>query len=413
VKLDPGRPVLEQVTLNNRLWAQRAKMVVAKAKPHDYAGTLVLKPITDAVVAFAAADEVPASGQTELTGDGLKFVNGPIDAGNGVTLWVEGKTQSAAMSDTGWKVEVEDVPDEEGDRVTMTVLKTELELFKSRTQPAKKTKRPEAFSETDKFDEGRYVHWQDGEFHHGRALIVVKKVKPDGFDGTLILKAYDAVHSPAYSSSKSGAPKIKVYTKEVAASGQAAEALPLEIPHGAKFPKDGKEFWVEGGTVSAALREAELRLAVKDVDNGCDRVEFTVVKFKKIKADIPSTPPNQARNAANGGPSNAPVNRHELVLADPPAAKDYDEDFTKNEPLVLIEDSVQAADPIKFSVEIEPAGLNIPVKWSSQRDKSKAGDHKKIRNLKGNDDLTLTQDGGDPLKATLLVDNVGSFFIRP
>lgn len=414
IKLDPGRPILVQGTVDTRLWAQRAKMVVAKAKPYDYAGNLVLKPITaDGVVAFLQDKEVPAPGQVALSGAGLKFANGVIDQANGTILWVQGKTQSAAMSDTGWKVELEEVADKEGDRVTMTVLKAELALYKSRTAAPSGKDRPAAFSDDNKFDEGRYIHWQDDGFHHGRAMIVVKKVQPDGFVGTLTLTGFDAAHLPTYTSTAAAPPKVKIFTKEVAATGQAAEAFPFEIAHSAKYPVDGNAYWVEGGTVSGALRDAELRLGVKEVDIGCDRVEFTVVKFKKIKADIPTTPPNQARNAANGGPANGPVTRHELLMANPPAAANYAEDFTSNEPLVLIEDSVQNADPINFSVEIEPAGLNIPVKWSKQRDKSKTGDDSKIKAFKGNDDLTLTQDGADPLKATLLLDNVGSFFIRP
>jgi hypothetical protein len=415
-KIDPGRAVLVQGTTDKRLWAQRAKLVVAKAKPADYAGKLILKPITDAVQVFAADKETPAAGQTALSGDGLKFPNGGIDEAKGTTLWVQGKTKSAKLSDTGWTVEIEDLPDKEGDRVTMTVIKAELALYKSRTDVKATVPRPSAFSDDDKFDKGRYVHWQDGAFHQGRALIVVKKVEPDDFEGKLVLTCFDSTHKPSYSATKAVTPKVKVFEEEVAASGQAAKAFPFEIDHPKTYPADGKEFWVEGATVSAALADAELRLGVQEIDNGCDRVEFTVVKFKKIKADIPSTPAQQVRNVGNGGASNSPVPRHELLLADPPADKNYDEDFGTNEPLVLIEDSVTGADPVKMTVEIEPAGLDIPVRWSRQRDKTATtGDHQDIRALKGNDDLTLTRkgDGADALEATLLLDNVGSFYIRP
>ena len=78
-KIDPGRAVLVQGTTDKRLWAQRAKLVVAKAKPYDYAKKLILKPITQGVEAFPADKEQPAAGQTALTGDGLKFANGSID----------------------------------------------------------------------------------------------------------------------------------------------------------------------------------------------------------------------------------------------------------------------------------------------------------------------------------------------
>src|SRR4051812_31036204 len=414
-KIDPGRAVLVQGTTDKRLWAQRAKMVLAKAEPADYAGKLVLKPITGGGEAFAADKEKPASGQAALSGDGLKFANASIDQAKGTILWVQGKTLSAAMSDTGWKVELEELPDKEGDRVTMTAIQAELALYKSRTDAAANVPLPAAFSDDDKFDKGRYVHLQDDGFHHGRAMIVVKKVKPDGFDGTLVLTCHDSVHSPSYSGTKAATPKVNIFDDEVAASGQAAKAYPFEIPHPVNYPADGKAYWVEGAKVSAKLRDAELRLGVKEADIGCDRVELSVVRFKKLNADIPSTPGNQVRKVANGGASNSPVPRHTLLLADPPTKKNYDEDFAANEPLVLIEDSVQAGDLVNLTVEIEPAGLDIPVRWSHQRDKSGTGDHADIRALHGNDDLTLTRkgDGADALKATLLLDNVGSFFIRP
>jgi hypothetical protein len=409
-KIDPGRNILVQGATDARLWAQRAKLVVARALPSTYTGNVVLKGLTGGVEAFKDTEEKPASGQKAITAANLKWANTAIDAANGQKLWVQGKAQSAKMSDTGWKVELEVLPDVEGDRVTMTVLKAEIALCKSRTDvPAKKPK-PEEFNDNDKFDTGRYVHLQDTSFHHGRAMIVVKKVKPDGFVGKLELKAFDATQKPSYSAVKSGAPKVKIFKEkeEVAKSGQAALGLPLVIDHPAGYPKDGNVYWVEGATVSGALRDCELRLGVTDVDIGCDRVEFTVVQFKKIIADIPSTPEQQKRKRSNGGPDNSPVPRHTLKLADPPAAKDYDEDFTKNEPLVLIEDSVLAADRVKMSVEIDPAGVGIPIRWSAQRDRSAEGDHKDIIALKGNDDLTL-----DPTTGTLMLDNVGSFHVRP
>lgn len=120
-KYDPGRYVVIHDPANH-LFTQRAMLVVAKAQPADFKGKLVLKPLTAGVEVYAGDKEVPASGQTALTGDGLKFANGDIDAAKGTKLWVQGKTKSGALADTGWTVELEDVPGKEGDRVTMTVV---------------------------------------------------------------------------------------------------------------------------------------------------------------------------------------------------------------------------------------------------------------------------------------------------
>jgi hypothetical protein len=409
-KLDPGRAILVQGSTDTRLWAQRAKLVVAKAKPTDYAGQLVLKPLTGGVELFAEDKEKPASGQTALTGDELKPANSAIDTAKGKTFWVQGKTLSAKMSDTGWTVELAEVPDKEGDRVTMTVLKAELALYQSRSDAAATVPKPTAFSDDDKFDKGRYIHVQNSKFHHGRAMILVKKVQPDGFVGKLTLSAWDAVHKPSYSSTKAGAPKIEVFDDEVAATGQSAKTLPLEIDHPATYPAEGKVFWVQGKTVSTALRDAELRLGVKEVDIGCDRVEFTAVSFSKLKADIPSTAANKNRNRKNGGPPNNPTPRHDFTAGADDPDKHFSDDFTVNTPLPVVEGSVKGGDKIKLSVEIKPSGLDIPVKWSVIR---AFDDKAEIKSLAGNsEDPGLTPDGGDVLKATMQANAAGSFRLR-
>jgi hypothetical protein len=92
---------------------------------------------------------------------------------------------------------------------------------------------------------------------------------------------------------------------------------------------------------------------------------------------------------------------------------DYDVDFTRNPPLILFRNGVRAGAPIQLSVQIEPAG--VPVTWSVERDARPApdGDDAGVIALSPNLLPTLTPEGGDPLKATLLADAVGSFHIRP
>lgn len=153
------------------------------------------------------------------TAPDLKWLNATIDAKDGKRFWLEGKTKSAVLADTGVAVYLEDVPDVEGDRITMTVLKAELKLHQSRvahdTDPA-------AFPGALKVDTGRYLHVQDQKFQHGRACITVCKVLPAGFDGTLVLTAWDVETSP-YVGKISTAPKVALF-EEVSASGQGAIA---------------------------------------------------------------------------------------------------------------------------------------------------------------------------------------------
>jgi hypothetical protein len=404
-KIDPGRYVLEQGADDKHLFAERALLVVKKAEPSDFTGNLVLVAVTPGVEVFEK--EIPAAGQAELTGGSLTFGNAGIDTAKGKRFWVQGKTLSKGLLDTGWKLGVDKVQDAgaivDGDRVQMTVLQAELELHKSRTAlPA--AGKPKKFSDADEIDVGRPLHKQDANFHHGRAMLVVKKVKPDGFTGKLTLAGWHVKHTPSYSEAKAATPRVKLFDDEVAAAGQAAHAFVYEIDHPATYPADGKVLWVEGGDKSGELRDTQIRLGVKEIDKGCDRVAFTVVQFKNLKADVPSTPANTVRLG------NSPVPRHAF---NPPASKEFDEDYAVNTPLVLIEDSVIAADAVNLSVEIEPAVAKDLVSWGHYRDKSTTGDHGNVIAIHGKDDLDLVQDGADRLKATLRANNVGSFRICP
>ncbi len=279
----------------------------------------------------------------------------------------------------------------------LTALSLTLDICKSRTSP---TTDPDALSAADKNGIGRFLHRQVGG-KHGRAMLIVRRPQPADFDkGTLTL-------TPITPAAFAGTP-VSLFQAEIPAAGQAALANPHEFPLAGVDKTNGTKFFAEGGTAfSPSLRATGYQLGLKGITPDGDHVAITVVEFRKIKAEIPSTPANQIRNAANGGPSNSPAPPHKLLLADPPAAANYDEDFTANAPLVLIEDSVTAAHPVKMSVELQPAGQGIPIRWSAQRDRSGTGDHADIIAFKGNDNLTLDQNGN------LQLDNVGSFHIRP
>ena len=417
VKLDrgkriaPGRFLLEQGDSAKTLFAERARLAVAQAEPVDYTGKVLVKALTANLSFFAADKEKPEAGQAVMQAADLIWPNANIDANDGKRFWLEGNTRSAVLDDTGVAVYLEDLPDVEGDRITMTVLKVVLKLHKSRVS---RDADPADFSDADKVEKGRYLHVQDAKFQHGRARITVCKVKPDGFDGTLVLSGWNITKSPD-EGSRTGSPKVKLFKREKPSSGQTAIALPHEVRHPASFNDKGKAFWVEGGSVSSDLLDTQLRLGVKDADKGCDRVSFNVIHFKNLKAVVPPTPPNTARQTGAGG-NNGPVAEHNFdAVKGGLNGKDYSEDCKVNEPLVLIEGSVAAVKPIQLSVVVEPAGKNIPVLWSVQRDKRKGeGDHNQIIGLAGNsNDPGLTADGGDVLKATLTTAGVGTFHIRP
>ena len=83
----------------------------------------------------------------------------------------------------------------------------------------------------------------------------MQRVKPKTFSGKLEVTSWDATAKSAAN------PRLKLYAAELPGGGAHANPHPLNFP--GDFPAKGEaELWAEGGTVSAALRDTELRLKV-------------------------------------------------------------------------------------------------------------------------------------------------------
>ena len=274
----------------------------------------------------------------------------------------------------------------------MTSVEVTLDICKSRTKHAVD---PDLVD--DKVNKGRIVHVQTG-YHHGRAMLIVRKAKPESFSGKLSLTAI---------TDKVGRVRIFAEKDEVAAAGQAVVADPYEIPN-ASIKPPGVKLWVEGATVSNLVSDTGYRLGVSGVDPEGDRVVATVVQFSQLKALIPGTPPNPDRNAPPV--TNHPVADQQYLRAGAGTAVHYSEDDTDNRALVLIEGSMAAGKSVALSVQIAPAG--VPVRWSIQRDVRRgSGDHANVIALNPNAIPTLSTASG--LATTMLLDAVGTFHIRP
>jgi hypothetical protein len=363
-KINPGRFVHLQDAGNH---CARAKLIVRKAKPAAFAGELVLSAIGNRVQIFA--DEVAATGQT-ATNLPQTLANGDIP-NTGSVFWVQGATVSGALRDTGFTLAVKDV-EPDGDKVTVTVVQAVLEIYKSRPAP---TTNPAVLSATDKLNPGRFVQVQNPGNHCGRAKLIVRKAKPVAFTGELVLTATDN--------------KVQLFAAEVAAGGQVATVLPKTLANG-DIPDTGSVFWVQGATVSGALRDTGFKLDVKDVEPNADKVAVTVANFTRIQATIESTPPNTAR------PGIA------LPLDHVFRSTHVDQDFTNNPPLVLMRN----AQPDN-ALEVTVAPANLPLRWQAIRNPN---DHVDLG--AATDIPTVTQDSTDLNKAELDTDEKGSFRIR-
>jgi hypothetical protein len=191
-------------------------------------------------------------------------------------------------------VELEELPGKEGDRVTMSVVKTELRLFKPKKDGAAN---PDIIPGDDKLTKGRFVHLQDGKRHRGQSII--RKVLPADFTGKVFLTDWDIKAAP-HSETKSGAPKVSLFD---AATAGGAIAFSSDIPQAAGAPDDLKKFFIEGKTVSTELIDTQIRLGIRDVDPGCDRESVTVYQVVKVDIRLRGTPCKRGANAVAAMPA--------------------------------------------------------------------------------------------------------------
>ena len=94
-----------------------------------------------------------------------------------------------------------------------------------------------------------------------RAMLIVQKVKPADFKGTLVLNVEND--------------RLALFADEETKAGEAARALPIEIDI-AGIPADGNKFFVEGAKVSAAVRDTGVTLGIKGMAAVADKAKITI-----------------------------------------------------------------------------------------------------------------------------------------
>lgn len=397
-KINIGRFIHKQNASNQH---ERGKLIIQRVQPNAFNGTLVLNMVEprrgnlmNKAQLFDNENAAAPAGQVAHPNP-YEFNHSGAFPAAGRAFWLEGRNESRRSRDTEVWLGIKDHI-KKGDRVPVTVVKAFLDIYKNRTH---RNRDPRAMTPQDKINVGRYIHVQMGN-HHGRALAVTRRLKPNDANCTLVLKVCDAAGNA------SG--RAQLFNDEVAAAGQAAHPNPFEIAHSAAFPAAGRRLWVQGNSVSGAIRDTEMWLGIKDHITKYDRVSLTVVRFSNLRADVSVTPENTNRLPTI---ANSPVNRHNFPHpAHALSANDFDVDFANNVPVVLIENSMPGANPVNLRVDVAPA--NVPVSWQMQRDRRAGnGDHARVISLPGNREVpTLTRNATG---ATLQANAVGSFHICP
>jgi hypothetical protein len=255
-KNDPGRAIY----LQDSGKFSRA-MIILRAQPSDMGAKvqLSLAPTNDKVTVFQNETGDPGAGNPfDVTLDSTF----PAD---GKKLWVEGTKVSEKVKDTILKLGVKGVFDD-ADHVAVTVIHTQLDICHTRTDPAKD---PTPLTAADKVGVGRFLQLQDAKNLGTRAMVIVHKVQPDTFKGSVVLTSVDD--------------KVQLFEKEKPA-GEGAFVTPLEITNSDLVKKERHVFG-EGAKLSTKLIDTGFKLGVKDVEDEVDRVVCTVlsVKFQKIQ----------------------------------------------------------------------------------------------------------------------------------
>ena len=360
-----------------------------------------------------------ASGGTAIAFNGTDNVFTAARLAAGVPLFAEGGTVSTVQEDTDLRLELFVLTNAFGTPAAgkATCIELTVDLFQSRASRAD----PAVMAADAKTDRGRFVHLQDPGFHQGRAWLVVREVRPAAFTQNLELK----VVAPVPAGAATGA--VQLFPAELHAAAEAEVALPHAIAPAelAAAPlvagSRGLVFFVEGRTTSLALRDVQLQLGIPGGQADGDRAAFTVVRFTKLKATIPSTQALMNRTA--NGLANTPVQSSVVTHAAGAviAAADFDESYAANPPIAMIENSLAAATPVQLEVTVQPA--DTPVSWRPLRDtrpagaSERGGDANDVINpvpapAQARPTVTAIASTSTISRATLLPDSVGSFRVR-
>ena len=123
-KINPGRTLQVQ---NSAFQASRAMLIVRRALPSAFSGSLTLQRINNKVSLFAASQETPDATQTALTlprviaNQSIAEVTGTPPNPNhiGEVFWTQADAASDAIADTGFQLGLEGV-EQDGDRAMIT-----------------------------------------------------------------------------------------------------------------------------------------------------------------------------------------------------------------------------------------------------------------------------------------------------
>jgi outer membrane protein OmpA-like peptidoglycan-associated protein len=249
---------------------RRQPVILAVNEPFVGTGTLSLEQGAGKIRFFDA----PAGGN-EITFDGTDNVFTADQLFNSHTIFAEGgPAPSDALGDIHLKLRLTVNGSPGGSAVAaITAVELTLDIARDRTVPGID---PTPLSAADKINPGRFLQVQNDAFQARRAMLIVRKARPEAFDGQLVLTPIGA--------------QVRLFNlaDEVAAAGQAAIALPHSFANqsvpGSTPPlppgpnQVGLKFWVEAASISLAARDTGFQLGISGLEPDGDRVAVTAVQ---------------------------------------------------------------------------------------------------------------------------------------
>ncbi len=233
-------------------------------------GNGTLTCTSDAVEVF---EDEACQRRVDLTG-GLAV--DPVELARGKTLYVRALKAGNALNNVTFTL---DAPGATRQTETVTTLEARIEICRTR---ARKGDAPPVMPEREKLSPGRFIAKQDGAGQQGRAKVIVHRPKPDAYTG-------DVTVAPSAN--------LRLFAKEKFSARE--QPLATWKSPAARIPAEGVALWVEGAQTSVARGGATVAVRVDGSDLDADRVAFTVIELA-IEAEIPVTPPTQARNVRVG-----------------------------------------------------------------------------------------------------------------
>ena len=193
--------------------------------------------------------------------DGISNVFGGTSLASGKVVYAEAVAASSAIDDIVIELSLAGGSKTSGPPANVTISNVELSLdiCGRRASPQDK---PAPLSQDDKIHVGSELVVQDKNGQFGRAQVIIRPVKPQGFDGELELKT--------------GGSHLQVFRNEHRTAGEVP-VLPFKI-RPADVPNGGKVLWVEAESFAQKTQKPVLVLGLAGSEDQGDVVAVTTLR---------------------------------------------------------------------------------------------------------------------------------------